>query len=452
MELLPTRTELQDLLREPQETPTIEIKGWINPNDDSDRANIAKACIALANSDGGHILIGLHLQDGHYLEAPGRPDDLGAFDTDWVNSLIARYAEPPFHADVSLVEPPGEEVEFPIVSVYGGSTVPIQAKRSGPHGQTISRGTYYIRRPGPASQGPQSAEEWRQLIDRCLFNGREELLDRLRRVFAGMPVAGEVVEGTEQDDPLYEWKEGAVARWSEVVSNLPDGHPARCQQGYWTCTYRLVGAPTFETRGQLLEAVRNAKVRHTGWPAWWAPTREDIEPYPIEDGVECWLARDGEVMHDDPGHADFWRASTDCKLFLLRGYNEDAPENGGPGELFDLTVPVWRIGDCLLHAHNLARLVEPDRADSEVEVLLEMGGLRGRRLTHLAGTRRLIHRYEAQQNFVRSRLRVPAGDIPDALPELVRQLLADVFEAFSFFQPPRDMYAEELARMRRNQF
>ena len=57
---------------------------------------------------------------------------------------------------------------------------------------------------------------------------------------------------------------------------------------------------------------------------------------------------------------------------MLRGYVEDSAETQiEPGTAFDLTVPIWRAGECLLHAAKLAALLAPDR---DLRVLLGRAG------------------------------------------------------------------------------
>ena len=63
---------LQDLLRDPRETLSNEIKNWLDPTDNEHRAHVAKACIALANHGGGHLIIGLTADGDGYREADAR--------------------------------------------------------------------------------------------------------------------------------------------------------------------------------------------------------------------------------------------------------------------------------------------------------------------------------------------------------------------------------------------
>ena len=141
---------LPDLLSNPVEDLDIEIKSWLDPNDAADCASIAKELIALANHGGGYLIIGFDEQeDGSYTPAEPRPESLNGFNTDAINAIVGRYAEPAFHCTTHLVQHPllGLELEFPVVRVPG-STTPIRSKRDGPKGQKIKQNCYYIRRPG----------------------------------------------------------------------------------------------------------------------------------------------------------------------------------------------------------------------------------------------------------------------------------------------------------------
>jgi len=48
-----TNERLQDLLLDPKESLDVEIKGWLDLNDNTHKSVLAKALIALANHGGG---------------------------------------------------------------------------------------------------------------------------------------------------------------------------------------------------------------------------------------------------------------------------------------------------------------------------------------------------------------------------------------------------------------
>jgi hypothetical protein len=125
---------------------------------------------------------------------------------------------------------------------------------------------------------------------------------------------------------------------------------------------------------QFLQVLRDVKGNESGWPPWWVPTREAIEPYPHEGIIECWLK---DTRFSDAAHSDFWRASAKGMMFILRGYDEDSsPARSQPGALLEAPLAVWHVGECLLHAERLARAL----ADEPVQVLFHARweGLNGR--------------------------------------------------------------------------
>ena len=200
-----------------------------------------------------------------------------------------------------------------------------------------------------------------------------------------------------------------------------------------------------------LEALRRGCVRHTGWPPFWVPSREGIAPYVYEGNVECWLGPDGEDR--GPAHSDFWRASPEAQLFLVRGYQEDGSENPTvePGTLFDLTLPIWRTGEVLLHAASMAREFGAEQA--QVIFITEWSGLADRRLAAFANRNRLLSEtYAARQDTIRTSLEVQSDQIEIALPELVGRVVRPLYELFDFFTPSPTLIVEELSRMRSHRF
>lgn len=447
MAIPPVTQRLAELVIEPRETLEVEAKRWIDiVNGGDHKALLAKAIIALANHGGGVIIIGFEKSANGLVPAQDRPTNLAGYTSDTVNAVVNRYAEPTFHCDVQIVTAPGSMEAFPIIVVPGGHKVPIRAKRSGPNEQGIQQHTFYIRRPGPQSEPPQTAQEWDSLLARCLSNRRDELLDTLRLIMEGGAPAAPV----ETDvDRVTKWFEASKARWKELVERLRADHPARLEHGYYAVGFEAVG--DFEPRsgGRLLEALRAGVIRHSGWPPFWVPTRKDIEPRIHDGNVECWLGPDSKFQ--EPAHSDYWRVSPHGQFFLIRGYQEDGEIKGiRPGKLFDITLPAWRLGEILLYTASMARQLGAPQA--QIVLVAKWTGLSGRELTHLGGTRLLVETHVSHQDRYCNNLAVQADQIGDTLPELVHRVLHPLYELFDFFQLPMTLVTEELAQMRANRF
>lgn len=441
---------LADLLRDPRETLEVELKGWLDVgNDVKHKATLAKELIALANHGGGYVVFGFSETDNGVVPTEPRPANLSIYISDTVNSVVSRFAEPPFHCDVYVVTSPETGLDYPIVAVPGGHEVPIRSKRSGPNEQIIQADRYYIRRPGPCSEPPQNGQEWDTFIRRCLANAREDLVDRFRAIMTG---AAETTISETDLDRLNRWFGDSVTRWEELAEPLPKENGARFLHGHYAIGYQILG--DFDPLGgaNLLEALRRGCVRHTGWPPFWVPTREGIAPYMNDGNVECWLGRESEGR--EPADSDYWRVSPEAQFFLMRGYEEDTTRHKGieAGTVFDITLPVWRIGEILLHAASMVKQFGAERA--RVVFIAEWTGLENRSLASFASPMRLMFRgrYTSKQDKYRISMDIQAGKIEDALPELVERVTQPLYELFDFFTPPATLFAEELAKMREHRF
>lgn len=444
MPLAPRR--LQDLLIDPRETMEVELKGWLDFSDSAHKALIAKAALALANHGGGYIVIGFSKSETGCSPVLNRPVSLASFNTDAVNAIIALYAEPVFHCDVAITAAPDGSL-YPIIVVPGGHRVPIRSKRDGPNGQTIKQYCYYVRRPGPQSDTPKTGQEWDDLIRRCIATARDDLLDQIRTIIAGGPAS----EPTPSDEErLLSWVKGSLERWEERVAEMPAESEARMPLGRFSVAYHVDGIDP-PTLGGLKDALTRAEVRHSGWPPFWVPTRKEIAPYIHGDVIECWLGRDGSF--GDAAHADFWRAAPAGNFFLVRGYQEDSTTHSRAvrGESFDITVWTWRVGEALLHAASVARML--GNPDAKITIQFSWTGLNNRKLATIGDSDRNLHDdYVSHQDSFEKVATVFGQQISDSLPEVTGKIVYPLYEMFDFFRLPESLVTEEITRMRTNRF
>jgi hypothetical protein len=155
----------------------------------------------------------------------------------------------------------------------------------------------------------------------------------------------------------------------------------------------------------------------------------------------------------DPGHVDFWRASPEGRMFLLRGYFEDTGGSPShriePGTIIEIRMPIWRVAECLQHARILGRLLVPDQ-DLRVLFQARWYGLAGRRLSSLDPLRSFYMRddFTSRQNEFAVRETIDVTQITDNLPEIILPLLAPLYERFGFFPLTMDLVRDALAGMR----
>jgi hypothetical protein len=445
---MPSTAELLALLDEPNETLTAEFKGWLDLGETRGRAVLAKAAIALANSGGGIIVFGMREEDDDTdLASTPRPEHVDRYSQDVVNQSINRFADPEFHCELSFAVHPDTSVEHAFVSVPGNLPVPVMSRRDCEN--VIAARRCYIRKPGPRSEEPQTAQEWRTLLDRCVRAGREEMLRAIRLALQGgagstpQPAAGEA---------LTAFTKSAKLRWGQLVQDLPPDDPARFPLGHYTLGFEMLANKGLPSLVELRRALHEAgTVKHTGWGPFVSSQRAEFQPRIVDGAIEAWLGASVErLLGRDPAHTDFWRADASGKLVLVRGYEEDGHAGSVPGTTFDITLPIWRVGEAILYVGRLAEAFGDDNLSFLVRCRYQ--GLRGRTLTHLEGTRFLADVYRSLDDDVTLEGEVTREQVRDNLVEVLHRMLSPLYERFSFFELTQRMVAEEVERMTRNRF
>lgn len=448
-----SKKRLADLLIDPREALDFEVKNWLDLKDSGeDKATFAKAVLAISNHGGGFIGLGLRETDEGIVEAEGRPAHLDGYSQELVNGIVQNYCDPSFHCTVHIVPNPVGEL-IPIVIVPGGHRVPVRARRAGPKEKIVAKNAYYIRRPGPCSETPQSAQDWDDLLGRCLQNRRGEMLDQIRDLLLGtVPQVDQKTEPAKLDG----WVDACLQRWQNLIEPLPANVGPRLVHGRYYFAYKITGEHREVAPSQIPNLLKDSEVRHTGWPPFWYPTRNEIKPYPIDGVVECWHGHDTRtpVEKRDVAHSDFWRINPNGLAFLIRGFQEDGVDaqrlgyhRVGPGKMLDIAIPVWRVGETLLHAKSLANnfFVGP----TTIRFVAIFEGLSGRSLISIDGRRYISVERVAHQNVIKLDKHVDTQSIDTNLPEIVHPFLSPLYALFDFFELPMELVVDELKRMRK---
>ena len=447
--------ELQELLRFPREDLDIELKQWMAIKDKVVQAKLAKELLALRNHGGGYLVIGF--KDGNpAVPDLDRPANLDDYSTDAFNNIIKRYAEPPFHCIVHIVAHPSTGETYPAIVVPGGAKVPVRCKADSPDGgKSIKLDTYYTRRPGPESSPPQTASDWDSLLQRCLLARKEELLSSFATILGATPGGNADLLGTlnlaKPPHPFAElnrFRDAALQKLEHMQQELPEGAGARLEHGRYIFSARIVGDIKPLNPNEMLELLRGLK-RYSGWSPMYVFNRSELEPYLVEDNIiECWL---GRAEPRDAGHADFWQVSTDGKIVLVRGHQEDGAdfvneqEGKVAGTSFELTLPAWRVAEFILRVRELGDKISTGQF--QLQFLMEWDGLTGRRLFSGGNRRSLPLDYVAHDAIYRIEMEVTPTEVDAALATIVAKMVSPLLRKFSFFEPPRNLYEQELGRM-----
>ena len=450
---MPSIRELQPLISEPREDLGVEYKDWLDLTTNEHKATLAKAAIALANHGGGFIVIGF-AEQGAELYSQARLSNISEITQDAVNAVIRRYATPEFHCRVDCITHPKTGVAHPVITVPGNLTVPVMSMRDCP--KVIDKNRCYIRKPGPRSEEPQTSEEWRELINRCIRAGREDMLEAIRSIVSGRV---EILNPAPNAlDELRAYCDEARERWKKLVDEEPKNSPARFPHGYYEMGFSLVGAAPANGLAEIKNRLAIARnIRLTGWPTFLEFSNPEWAPYAHKNFVEAWIGRPvhADSMEREPARSDFWRVSIDGKLYTIRGYFEDGAELVPGGEriparqVLDVPSPVWKIAEGLLFA---SRFAETFDGVDVIAIQCRFTGLNGRRLTFINGGRFIRkHYYISSTDGITLTGQITPQQVRDNLAEILHPLLSRLYELFNFFQLPFDLVQEELTSLlRRN--
>lgn len=432
------RTEdLHLLLLDPKEDLSVEYKTWLDLRNEDHKAVLAKASIALANHGGGFIVLGF--DDGKGLTSAAKPDEV-VITQDLINGVIQKYASPAFHCRLDMVPHPGTRCDHPIITIPGGHTEPVMSTRH--RENIIANHRCYMRKPGPRSEEPKTAEEWRTLLTRCVRSTREDLLEAIRSIVTGRVDAPSLL--SDELESLRAFCEASRARWVDLASDLAPYNEVRFPHGHYEMAFSILSASPASSLNDLKDRLELARaVKLSGWTPFLALA--SAPPYPHDNFIENWI---GDPRHQrgivGPAFNDYWRASPEGQLYTIRGYYEDGPDYS-PKTLFDFILPIIRLAEGLLFARRLA---EQYAGATAIAIYCRFNGLDGRKLTRLHGIECLIGDYLSRTSEFSCEMRATLAQIDDNLVEVMHQLLAPLYERFDLFKLEIDLVQSALDDLR----
>lgn len=273
---------------------------------------------------------------------------------------------------------------------------------------------------------------------------------RFERIVAILDALGLFVQPGRADN-LQSFILNARSRWKDLVEKLPDDHPSCQSEGHSEQAYSIEGLDGLPTLSRLRELLARAP-KTSGWPPFWVSAKDSIKPVIREGLIECWLGKpDADRVFNDAAHSDFWQVSRDGAAYLQRGYQEDGADFE-PATIFDVTLPIWRTAEVLLHSGWLARELGAV-AHTKIRFLGRYTGLAGREL--LSWSKPLLRlaldvRYRARTDSVDLAATITPSDIDERLDEVVEELLRPLYERFDGYRPPSELFAGQIADLRRN--
>ena len=182
MKVSATRDDWRDIICCGLENQQIDFKSHQNWDTIGrvGRAKFARHAMALANTQGGYVVIGVSEdENGNPTDYIGMTEEeASSFDPSNVGQTINTFADPPVSIDI--VRPVLDGKRYVVLVVYPFKDMPHVCSENCEH--ELQRGAFYIRTPDARSKVAVKSSELHLLIQRALRNQRQMLGRMLRGI------------------------------------------------------------------------------------------------------------------------------------------------------------------------------------------------------------------------------------------------------------------------------
>lgn len=438
--------KIDQILQNPYESLTVELKDWIDPTKIEGKKKILKAAIAMRNNDGGILIIGV--KNDKSLNVAEAPNDVKqTFDTDAIQGLITKHSSESFEISICFREKNGKF--FVGISIPPGVKTPVAVQKPlVENGNEILKQNEVYVRSLDSNNTPSTTKatykDWARITDKCFDNRETDIGRFLRRHLANVASVKSVMDFfLEQKDEKSITKEEdinlflneSLDRFNFVKNESKMSIP---EHGAMEVAAIITGKiSSFGTDQSFRNLVLSSNPDYTGWPIWLNSTNfydKKSHPYVFEKYWEAFIA---SISSHDSDHLDFWRINPSGKFYLYRALQDDI---GGSRpdqtriKTLEFGLTVLRVAEAIAVAIAFAKAMDAEE-DASIFFAFRWTNLKNRILSSWANpARRLNQNKPAHQNDVISCIEVPINVPKSALYSYVHEVNKGVFELFDGFQ------------------
>jgi hypothetical protein len=430
----PASDQLTAILLQGHESKELDYKGPMAWDEATKKicCGLVKDILAMANTLGGFIVIGVSEQPTGYSFEGVIADQAKSFDTSRVNRFLQAYADPPINTVLRKLNHGGKV--FVIIEVPAFSDTPHICQKDFP--EVLSSSTLYVRTDNNESAPIRLASGFKTIVERAVRNRSDALLAAFRSILNS---------GTTQAEPSA--RDQFLTQRGEAEARFQSVNPLKHEEpllGYLETSFT---PERFEPSRFSLEALRaaaeRAHVTYTGWPFLFIHHGRPDATYVIQDGWETFIQ-----TKDFGGHylMDFWRLQQSGFFYhgtILRPSARQVGTNRLPvADLQFIAIYVAQGIDCL------TRLYDGLLEDSEsISLDLRILNAEGRVLVSPEGTMPLFDAYVCRIPEITVGRRLPLADWRAAVVEHAVSITNESYLRFNWPQPNIDAARNAIQRM-----
>jgi len=413
--------QLEEILLQGYESKDLDYKGPCQWDEKDKKAccEIVKDILAMANTLGGYIVIGVSEQENAFEWEGLTIEQAKSLETSRINRFLQNYADPPINTLLKKIDHEGKT--FVIIEVPRFYDTPHICQKDYP--SVLNAPALYVRTDTNESAPLKSSSDFRSIVEQAVRNRSDQMLASMRAILTGSPA-----HSSESDKEKFERQlKEAIGRF-ESFRAFPD----KDYSGYRETSFH---PSHFEkarfSLDDLYAAVKRAYANFKGWPfLYWAEDRSDIS-YAIQDGIETFLMTQDFAGHD---RLDFWRLQQSGFFYhrvLMREEGVTRSKNMPPA--MDLGDMARYIAEAIYCLGKMYQDVIAD--DDEITLRFRLLGVEGRVLKALYEQEPLWVDYVCRAPEIVYERGLPLADWRVGSVDLAVKICNEIFVRFNWVEP-----------------
>ncbi len=364
-------TNWEEIINRGVESKELDYKAptiW-SENDKKACCEIVKDILALANTNGGWLVIGVsEVGTGFSLDGVTE-EQAKSFDTTRVNRFVQVYADPPINSHVHKIPLAGKF--YVVIEVPSFPATPHVCQKEFPG--VLSTCAIYVRTDNNESAPLRVSADFQALIERAVRNRSEQLLTSFRTVLKHGLQPPEPADSEQYEKQIF----AAEKRGHEINPHKAKPYAYR-ETAFYPARFQKerFDLPT------LKKMALNACVDFRGWPFIFISNQCPQLTYVIGDGYESFLADPNPFNNGDTLH--FWQLRQSGMLYAKEILYEDTLASVRKTEfMVNFDAVATNAGEAV---HCLTKLYEGQLDDGDDVVMrFKLAGIKDRQLSSLTG-------------------------------------------------------------------